>query len=364
MTEREAPPRSHAPRARVHRALKLGAAVLLAALAVRLVWDPDEPAPAGAAGTGLAPTVVLVLVDEVDRARTSAYGAGRQTTPALARLAAEGLRAGGALAASTAPAASVASILTGRPVHAHGLTSLRDPGRHGLPAAEETLAEHLRALGYRTLAAVSLRQMAGRITGFDQGFEVYRDDHVPASGRPVPAAATLEALRPELEAALAGQEPVFALLHLADLREPGLGDPPELEAYLRASLRPHAGRVPGLAEALSDLELQPGEPLAELRRLLGRRRGSAELAALDGALHDATLRELDRCLEALLELLEEHGRLGDAVVAVAGTTGTPGTIGSQDAGGFPGPLAVPLVLRLPGGPGPCLLYTSPSPRDS
>jgi choline-sulfatase len=116
--------------------------------------------------------VLLVTVDTLRADRLGCYGFGLAQTPAVDRLAREGVRCTDA--ATSAPITLVAhsSIMTGLFPPAHGV---RDNGNYALGPEAVTLAERLSAAGYRTGAFVSAAVLAKRY-GLDQGFDVYDDD--------------------------------------------------------------------------------------------------------------------------------------------------------------------------------------------
>ncbi len=133
------------------------AAVALASLLVSAGLERAAPRPEG-------PNVLLLLVDTLRRDHLAPYS-DLVSTPALARLASEGVRFDDAVTVVPKTPAAVASLFTGRyPVH-HGVRTLFQP----LPEAEETLAERFAARGYRTAAYVDNPWIV-RGRGFEQGF--------------------------------------------------------------------------------------------------------------------------------------------------------------------------------------------------
>jgi arylsulfatase A-like enzyme/predicted Zn-dependent protease len=115
--------------------------------------------------------VVLVTIDTLRADALGAYGQELPTSPNLDALAAEGVlfEQCGASVPSTLP--SHASIMTGKQPYAHGV---RDNAGYALNAGNVTLAEVLRARGYRTGAEVAA-PVLGRRTLMNQGFDHYRD---------------------------------------------------------------------------------------------------------------------------------------------------------------------------------------------
>lgn len=156
----------------------LNAAVLAVALVV--------PSAVLAAAPARPPNVVLVIIDDARADRFGAYGAGPKATPAFDALAREGVLFDAAFSQAGWTLPSVSSIMTGLYPSVHGVVRalpadwparlargrLRpEPGSH-LHDSRMTLAEALRARGYRTAAVVSC-PFGDPMFGFAQGFEDY-----------------------------------------------------------------------------------------------------------------------------------------------------------------------------------------------
>ncbi len=246
--------------------------------------------------------LVLVTLDTLRADRVGCYGYPLAETPAMDRLAAEGLRF--AHASSPVPLTLPAhtSILTGLlPLH-HGV---RNNGAAGLPAGTTTLATRLAAAGYRTGAFVAAFVLDHRF-GLQSGFAVY-DDEV---NRDPNAGWVLEARRPAnqvVDRALAwlGQDdarPFFLWVHLYDAHAPYRPPSPQRER--------HPGRPYDGAVAFDDAQL--GRLLAEIDRRRGRERTVIAVTADHG------------------ESLGEHGEQTHGLLL------------------YEPVLAVPLLLRAPG----------------
>jgi len=111
--------------------------------------------------------LLLITLDTTRADHLGCYGHPGRTTPNIDQLAAGGVRFAQCMSAAPSTLPSHATILTGLYPHAHGV---RDNVGFRLGEANRTLAEALRAAGYRTAAVVG-----GRDTGLDQGFETYGD---------------------------------------------------------------------------------------------------------------------------------------------------------------------------------------------
>lgn len=158
--------------------------------------------------------VILVVADTLRRDHLSPYGYRRETSPVLARLAAEGALFEDALAQATWTKVSMPSILTSLYPSSHGVRDFPDR----LPAAAQTLAEVYREAGYATLALASI-PFVGRVTNLHQGFEtVHESGSLPRKLESKTARELVDRLLPWLEAHR--EVPFFVLLHVSDPHDP------------------------------------------------------------------------------------------------------------------------------------------------
>lgn len=114
--------------------------------------------------------VLLVTIDTLRADALGAYG-GPAATPALDRLAVEGVRFDFAHAHAVLTLTSHASILTGEYPFQHGL---RDNSGYRLPRDARTAATMLEQAGYATAAFVAAFPLHSRF-GLNAGFDVYDD---------------------------------------------------------------------------------------------------------------------------------------------------------------------------------------------
>ena len=145
-----------------------------------------------------------------------AFGHAGARTPALDRLAAEGVRFADATAHAPLTYPSHVSILTGRYAGAFGV---RLNGMDPLPAAATTIAETLKAAGYRTGAVVG-SVILDESYGLAQGFDEY-DDRIAAQVRDTVAVSELQRPADEVTAAArawiaAQRSPWFLWVHYYD----------------------------------------------------------------------------------------------------------------------------------------------------
>jgi arylsulfatase A-like enzyme/Tfp pilus assembly protein PilF len=247
--------------------------------------------------------VLLLTLDTTRADHLAPYGARDVATPAIARLAEEGLLFERAQAVAPITLVAHTSIHTGLTPPQHGV---RNNGLHYVPPQVTTLAERLKEEGFRTGAFVSAAVLERRY-GLDQGFEVYDDDlsagreRHPRMVADRPAEATVAAARAWLDG-VREKEPFFLWVHLYDPHASYSPPPPYRDRYRR---RLYDGEI-----AYMD---------AQIERLLAHPR----LAA-------------DRALVMLVgdhgESLGEHGEQTHALLAYDST------------------LHVPWIVRLPQGP--------------
>jgi choline-sulfatase len=263
------------------------------------------------------PNVLVITIDTTRADRLGCYGFGLAHTPAIDRLAREGVRC--LNVASSAPITLPAhcSIMTGLYPPAHGV---RDNGNYALGPEAVTLAERLQTSGYRTGAFVSAAVLTRRY-GLDQGFEVYDDDlwsedepqlfmirERPASRTADRALSWLEEWRTH-----ARPQPFFLWVHFFDPHQP------------------------------YDVK-------------------SIDLAALTPTPYDAEIAEADRGVGRLIDWLRTQHALDDTLVVLTADHGESlGEHGEPTHGVFiyDATIRVPLIWRLPGVLPPGTTYPGP-----
>jgi arylsulfatase A-like enzyme len=123
---------------------------------------PSEP------GTATGPSVILIVADTLRADHVGAYGSTITKTPAMDRLARDGVVFENAFANSTWTRPSVATILSSLYPSSHKVMHKTDL----LPEAVTTIAEVMRDAGYRTAGYVTNINVASDFR-FDQGFQEY-----------------------------------------------------------------------------------------------------------------------------------------------------------------------------------------------
>jgi arylsulfatase A-like enzyme/Tfp pilus assembly protein PilF len=196
--------------------------------------------------------VLLITIDTLRADALGSYG-GPAATPALDRLAADGVRFDFAHAHGVVTLTSHASILTGQYPFQHGL---RDNSGYRLPPDSRTAATLLKQAGYATAAFVAAFPLHSRF-GLNQGFDVY-DERFGETGAPTefvmperPASAVVPLARAWVaeRGGGAGQR-WFVWLHLFDPHAPYRPPPPFDAAYAG---HPYYGEVAAADAALAPL---------------------------------------------------------------------------------------------------------------
>ena len=248
------------------------------------------------------PNVLLITMDTVRADRIGAYGYTRGATPALDRLAREGVRFADATTQAPLTAPAHVALLTGLYPARIGV---RDNAATPIPDAVTTAAEAFKAGGYRTGGFVGAFILTAPY-GFAQGFDVFDADFPNFSDSMKlqvqrRGAAVVDAALKWLEGG--GPQPFFAWVHLYDAHAP-YDAPPPFGARFRTSP------------------------------------------------YDGEIAYIDDCIGRLVAALQPGGRLDRTIVAVAADHGESlGEHGEAEHGMFlyEGVLRIPWILRLPGG---------------
>jgi arylsulfatase A-like enzyme len=189
--------------------------------------------------------------------------------------------------------------LTGLLPSTHGVdyaTENVGGGVRALDPAVETLAERLRAAGYRTAAFLGNGGYLAPIFGLAHGFETYRIDELHS----------VDALTRAVVAWLERRhgQPTFVLLNVLDAHEPYEPPPPYdrmFPGYLDRPPPPHPQDAVGTAGRVPSPE--------EVAHYVGRYDG--EIRHIDDRLADlfAALKRLGRYDDALIVITADHGEL-------------------------------------------------------
>ena len=301
-----------------------------------LVWVVGAAAASlvGCGGGGEKPNVVLVVVDSLRADALGCYGDDPSPSPAIDRLAAEGLRFERAVAPASWNLPSVSSLVTSTPPWVHG---------QGAPASGAgeivTLAETFAAAGYRTGA---FTEMAWPL--LQRGFETFQNTafkHTFGDPEANSAAPTVQAA---LEWARDGSEPFFLLVHTYEVHSYFLGKPRHHE-LARAEHPDYEG--PFREWAIRDFS-QPAGPQV-IAALL---EATDEDLAYVRSLYRAAVAETDAQIARLVAGLEEAGVDDRTILVLTSSNGEgfrPDLKRVHHGGRLHHDLLhVPLIIRWPG----------------
>lgn len=297
---------------------------------------PQEPRRVG-------PNVLFVSLDTLRADRTGCYGAERDTTPNLDRLAERSLLFETVWAASPYTLPSHVSMFSGQLPSVHGVQS---PGLAINPVRTSLLAELLRGRGWST-GAFTAGGFLDPSFGFASGFESYSvldpvlwldSPHVQGAlarfpDRDLQLAAEQQ---PNIEAWLKdhAQESFFLFLHTYAAHQ--FDPPPESLARFQAEPVDREGADAKVFAHLFD-HSQPNAREAE--RLL--------------EIYDATVHQADAALGRWLDTLERLGLADDTIIVVTSDHGKEfGEHGATNHGHslHEELIRVPLIVHIPGQP--------------
>jgi arylsulfatase A-like enzyme len=267
--------------------------------------------------------VVLITVAGLRADRLGHLGAARTVTPALDRMAEQGISFRVCYSASNQDAASAAALLTGNCPARTGVQRAGDTLKPG----QQTLAERFATVGYRTAAVVSNPELLD--AGLAQGFTDF-------AARPLAQAdAVVDAGLAAIDAA--HDEPWLLWLDFSELLAPYGGAALDVSA-----LAPDA--PPGFGSDAADYDLSDAE-------LKARGWGPQQLGWMT-ARYDAALARLDAAIGRLLDTLQARNRLEMLTVCVTGLRGErlderPTRVFTHGVDLFEPSLRVPLLFRLP-----------------
>jgi len=163
--------------------------------------------------------VVLVSLDAVGADHLPLYGHRRPTAPRLGEWARSAVVFGAAMAPGPVTRLSVPSVFVG--LHPSQVAMTRRTGvTNAQRLADTTLAERLRAAGYRTVAIPGGRYFVG-FRGLTQGFDVVDRTAADQTRRlETRGAIVTERARSALEEARTRREPTFLWIHYDDAHAP------------------------------------------------------------------------------------------------------------------------------------------------
>lgn len=342
-----------------------GALAALLALAASCSDAPDQ-AP---------PNVLLISIDTLRADHLACYGYGRETSPRLDRLAAEGVRVERCVAPTSWTLPSHVSMLTGNPISVHGIDDDRRweiQGPEGEPVAPvlhgKFLSETLAAEGYRSAGFFTWKYLDARY-GFGPGFEswerlghtFYSHPVVGAEYRKLTEAGDVEGLKallakhpilfdsahnssPEVvdrttkwlsEHAERGDgQPFFLFAHFFDVHDPYVTPEP----YHSMFDPDYEGPIDGMRITSPDSPVHAGMDPRDLHNLVAR--------------YDGGIRYVDDHVGQVLDHLDSLGLTETTLVIVTSDHGEEFFEHGKKTHRqqlYPESIQVPLILRWPAG---------------
>jgi arylsulfatase A-like enzyme len=287
---------------------------------------------AGCAREPRRPNLVLISLDTVRADHLGAYGYRRATSPALDRLAREGVVFERAYSTSNWTLTAHVSMLTGLWPDQHRVHRMRE----ALAPGVELLPEALAPLGYTSAAVISAVPFLKAEHGLARGWRVYDDRTVyPEAHGPAPhhlyvSSPHLHRRALELLDQL-DDGPFFLFLHYFDAHNEYLAPPPYDTMFSTERDVREGTRVP--LELPAEHELQ--RPLAE--RQMAR--------------YDGEIRWIDEWLGKLFEELDRRGLADETLVLVVSDHGEEFLEHGALYHGrnlYDVQIRVPLIVRFPG----------------
>lgn len=341
-------------------ALKASFAALLGTLSCVLLACGDSQSPG-------PPNVLLISLDTLRADHLSCYGYERKTSPAIDRLAAEGVLFERTFSTTSWTLPSHLSLFTGLELSVHGICDERLwTALEGqlLPMRGEFLAERFSDAGYATAGfhtAPYLDEKFGFGAGFDRyervGHSVYTHPLHSERFKQLREAGDTEALKawmksdPDLfddhrptadeavDAALEwitgrGENPYFCFLHIFDIHNDYV-PPPPFDTQFDAE---YQGLIDGRRVTGKNSPVHSGMSPRDLEHLI--------------ALYDGEIAWVDSQIARLVARLEELGQLENTLVVVTSDHGEEffehGEKGHRN-GLHTESLHVPLIMRWPAG---------------
>ena len=282
------------------------------------------------------PNILLIAVDSLRADHMSCYGYPRNTTPHIDRFAEQGTLFEQTFSPHIPTTSAYASMLTGQDCFSTQVVALRHRG--GMTRKVKTLAEILRAEGYRTCCVGFSGNPAAR------GFEKYLDYEGWGSwseGRSPKAQNLNDVAQPQLDRLVRiGQKPFFMMLRHMDPHAPYLPPAPYERMFYHGNERERRNK--------SMKPVLAFKPFADFFRAWmppGITDKDYVIAQYDGA-----VAYMDACIQSIFNQLETLGILDNTIVVFNGDHGE--TLYDHECwfdhhGLYEPTLHVPLIIRYP-----------------
>jgi arylsulfatase A-like enzyme len=281
------------------------------------------------------PNLVLVSIDTLRADHLGTYGYPWPTTPAIDRLARDGVLFRTFVSHSPSTLPAHASLLTSLLPHHH---SASVPKGLMVSPRVPTLAEVLREAGYATASFNGGIQLDASF-GLDRGFDTYESSR-SAEDRPEtlvgPETKLSHAVRRGMEWIESVDGPFFVFLHSYEIHHPYTPDPRWLDVFESD----YRGLVPDSVSVQLLKQINRGaRPVtwADIRHI--------------AATYDAELRSSDRALRDLVAFLKERSLWDDTIVVLVSDHGEEfaerKSVGWHSHTLFDELLLVPAVVKFP-----------------
>jgi len=283
----------------------------------------------------------MITVDTLRADRLGAYGFQLATSPAIDRLAAQGVVFERAISGASFMAGSHASIMTSRYTRQHTIGYQNGETRlEGIT----TLAEIFNEAGYQTAAFVG-NVVLDRSSGLDRGFEIY-DDELPNTElnrkfvfERIAEQTTERAL---LWLKNRGSRPFFLWVHYQDPHGP-YTPPPEYKGRFQPEFRPDEKPLPVLEDVFGRNGIPSYQQLDGVRHpIIYETRYAEEIAYADHWIGEL-ISHVDAIASdaaTIVVLTADHGE----------SLGEGGRYFLHGSSTAPDQAHIPLILRAPGLP--------------
>ncbi|WP_086215952.1 sulfatase [Halorubrum sp. SD683] len=328
----------------------------------------------------MQPNILFLVTDALRIDHCSTYGYERETTPAMTRLAEEGVRYNNAFAPSIWTPTVHGAIFTGKYPSHTGIyaNSLR------IPDELETLSEALKGQGYRTFAASAgahIRKSRGYARGVDEYVETRRINPDLGFAQKVLSDRSFakqvglsltrgpddktwykyDRLKRFIDDAADDGEPFFGFINAKTAHQPFNPPRPYKQMFTEGLERPRWEFLERTIEALGGkAQDHPGYDIEKLRGVShsggdGVFVGDVEMTdeewAVIKAWYDGAVRYVDDRISDLMDFLESRGVYEDTMVVVTAdhgdNFGDHGGLTSHIFSLYDSLLHVPLVIKPP-----------------
>jgi arylsulfatase A-like enzyme len=281
----------------------------------------------------------MITIDTLRADRLGAYGFRLATSPAIDRLAAQGVVFERAISGASFTTASHASIMTSRYTREHTIGYKNGGSRlEGIAPLAEIFSEQ----GYQTAAFIG-NIMIDRSSGLNRGFETY-DDELPSAelNRKFSFERTAEQTTERALLWLKSRDsrPFFLWVHYQDPHGP-YTPPPEYKGRFKPEFRPDERPLPVLKKALGLNGIPSYQELEGVRRpSIYETRYAEEIAYADHWIGEL-ISQVDAIAsdaETIVALTADHGE----------SLGEEGRYFLHGSSSAPDQAHIPLILRAPG----------------